>query len=447
MKATFLIITAMFMNFTVSGVLSATDFKPISLRIAAGDSAWSAGNPGKAADVYRQVLTELPADAEVFRPSVIFRLAEAEAAAGRKQTALETLDQLKKFEYVPEHIAMGADELKKTLRTGKIYVPERTAVPDLPEADKTFYVKPGELSDRTQSIKKFAKFAEACSAAAEFLQSNTGKSAEIILAPGEYTVSEPGVISSLAGKLIIRSADAANPAVLTGGVVLKKWTKLDDTELASRLPNGIAQKVLVCSLNDNGIPPLGQLVFGGFSSIRAQGGSHRFKTMPVPELFYKGKQQLMAEWPNKSFTVLPVGRKPSKDKERYKKWDSEDNLWLYGYWNNSWADAYEKVKSVNSDGVISLEPPVNRYGFKRNTGRAVNALCELDVPGEWYLNAAGNLIVFYPPDNFNPDECVLSVYNTPFTAENCSGIELRNISLTNIRGDALVFRNCSDTLL
>jgi hypothetical protein len=217
-------------------------------------------------------------------------------------------------------------------------------VPNIPKPDKTFYVTPDASPAASQEIKKFANFADACSAAAAYLQSNKGKIAEIVLAPGKYTVSKPVKLSSLPGKLVIRSSDAANSAVLTGGVVLKKWTKLDDTELASRLPNGIAEKVLLCRLDENGIPPLGKLVFGGFSSLRAQGGSHRFKTMPVPELFYKGKAQRMAEWPNKSFTVLPVGRKPAKDKERYKKWNNEDNLWLYGYWNNTWADAYEKVK-------------------------------------------------------------------------------------------------------
>jgi hypothetical protein len=169
--------------------------------------------------------------------------------------------------------------------------------------------------------------------------------------------------------------------------------------------------------------------------------------MPVPEMFYKGKPQTMARWPNTGYARIPINENPKTEAERFKRWDNEDNLWLYGYWYCDWADAYEKVAAVKASGSITVEQPSNHYGFRHRTGCAVNALCELDTPGEWYIDKGNRHIIFFPPADFNPEECILSVYGPVISATQTTHLQVRDLDIEYVRGDAVLFRDCSDLLL
>ena len=247
--------------------------------------------------------------------------------------------------------------------------------------------------------------------------------------------------------LVIRSQDPDRPAVLTGGVPLSKWMEVEDGALVDRLPESARGKALVCDLAAHGVEAMGALVFGGFSSARAEGDNHRFGTFPVPELFYDGEPQTMARWPNDRLTRLPINEAPKEELDRFRRWAKETDLWLHGYWSRDWADAYEKVEAIENNGTIRPEPPTNRYGFGRRQGCAVNALCELDHPGEWYLDVAENRVVYLPPEGFDPKQCVLSCYNTVINAKDCSHLQIRDLVVNFVRGDALIFLDCSHLLV
>ena len=198
----------------------------------------------------------------------------------------------------------------------------------------------------------------------------------------------------------------------------------------------------MASLAENNVPPVPELVLGGFSSARAHGGNYRFGTMPVPELFYNGTAQQMARWPNDGDTGLPL---EAFTDDHPLRWTKESDLWLHGYWYWKWADAYEKVERISPDEKkILLVPPVNSYGFKDSQWHAVNVLSEIDVPGEWHLDVAHQTIHYLPPANFNPLLCDFSGYGTAVQANDCAFLALERIDLNFVRGDGMIFENCNN---
>ncbi len=442
-------------------------------KIKLADEYWLKNKPQKALPLYGKLLENLPKEYEPFRSTIIMRLARSQFASGKKAECLETLKLLNELEYVPEHHALAAKELTSVIQTGKNPGYARTPVPPLPEVLLTIEVSP---------TGKFQTLSSALNEARKTKVQDT--TVEIVLAPGIYLQNDALVLDEEDSGLVIRSKDPNNPAVITGGVNLKNWAKVTNVETRNQLPETVRDKVRVCDLKANGIDELGELVFGGSSSQRSiadnvklnlfsiSGLFHylkahsidplselvvgwfthrhvnrRFASFPIPELFYNGKPQPMARWPNDTLTKLPVNSAPAKPDPRFARWAKEKDLWLYGYWHWDWSDAYEKVAGIDATGKISLVPPCNGYGFKRKLGCAVNALCEIDQPGEWHLDTKKNQIHYLPPADFDTNKCILSSFDTIIVAKDCTNLQLRNLKINYVRGNAMSFVNCSRLLL
>jgi hypothetical protein len=92
-------------------------------------------------------------------------------------------------------------------------------------------------------------------------------------------------------------------------------------------------------------------------------------------------------------------------------WEREPDLLLYGYWFWDWADSYERVASIDVEKrVITLAEPFHQYGYSIGAPfYAINALSELDRPGEWYLDREGGRVLFYPPRDFQEQEATVEL--------------------------------------
>src|SRR5581483_756774 len=95
-------------------------------------------------------------------------------------------------------------------------------------------------------------------------------------------------------------------------------------------------------------------------------------------------------------------------------------LLLYGYWFWDWADSYERVESLDpSKRLITLAKPWHTYGYSVGAPfYAVNALCELDSPGEYYLDRRSHRLFFYPPADPNHADVELSLFAEPMVTLN-----------------------------
>jgi hypothetical protein len=412
--------------------------------IIEADSLWKINELNQAIVSYKNILSgvEIP---EEYQSLVYLRLAEVQYQSGLSDESSATISKMKLLPYLPDHHLLIGDELQKKIKG--IPVNDKTPVNDRYKTVARIFV-----SDDT---KKNVEMGVTCKTIEDALKAllvlkkkNLPEGAvEIIITGGICRIDKTIAIGAQysgteRNPLIIRSSSPENRVIFTGGVQLKYWKKEKDVKVLARLPENSRNHVIVADLGKNGIDKIDTLILGGFSSKRAGSAvGSRSGSLPVSELFYKGEPQMMARWPNDKDTLVPI---TDFKNSRVLNWAPESDLWMHGYWKYMWADAYEKVKSISvKDTVITLQPPLNNYGFGKSKWHIVNALSEIDIPGEWCISAKENKIWYYPPADFNPDDCILSVNGLVFSVENCDYLTVKDIDTRYFRGDGMVFFNCN----
>jgi hypothetical protein len=417
-------------------------------KITRADLLWKINEMSQAVDLYKDLLSgnDLPAE---YRSLIYLRLAEVQFQSGLKDESIKTISEIKSLSFLPDHHRLMADELQKKI--GGIPVGERTITADDHKIAARLFVS--ESRKKNDSIGESYRTIEDALAALLLLnkQDLPEGAIEIILTDRSYNIRETVKIGAQfsgteRNPVIIRSASSESKVILNGGLPVKTWKNEKNAKILAILPEKTRKSLIVADLRKNDIPDIDSLVFGGFSSKRAGKvlGS-RFTSFPVPELFLKGYPQMMARWPNYKDTVVSLA---AFKNSKVLNWSAESDLWLHGYWKYMWADAYEKVKSISvKDTLIILQPPLNNYGFDKSKWHVVNALSEIDMPGEWCLSVEKGKIWLYPPANFNSDECVLSVTGPVIEVQNCDYLTVRDIDVRYFRGDGMVFLDCSNLTL
>lgn len=156
----------------------------------------------------------------------------------------------------------------------------------------------------------------------------------------------------------------------------------------------------------------------------------------------------LARWPNTEFTnIVDVkgahemdirGTKGTVegvftyDGDRPSRWLNEPELMAEGYWMWDWADQRYRVQSIDtSTKTITLEDkPVHPYGFRKGQWYYIyNALCELDSPGEWYLDRQNGVLYFWPPKPVDKATVMVSVLKDMVNMTDVSYVSLRGITL------------------
>jgi hypothetical protein len=253
---------------------------------------------------------------------------------------------------------------------------------------------------------------------------------EVAVHPGEYRVEATFRLGAddsgtAAAPVWYRAAGPEAPR-FTGGVRLSEWTPVTEVPVLARLPEEARPHVLEADLAAAGVTRVIPFVLGGFSSGRG------FVTHPAMELYVDGEPMTLARWPNEGFVktgpvagplTLPAwDRKPGTPEGRFRfdddrpaRWVGEPDAWLHGYWFWDWADSYEKIERIIPEQrEITLAQPWHRYGYREGQRfYAVNLLCELDAPGEWYLDRARGRLLVYPKTDLARARVELSVAAFP----------------------------------
>jgi hypothetical protein len=420
----------------------------IEKKLVEADSLWKINGPVQAIARYKDILdgNNIP---EEYQSLVYLRLAEARYQSGLYDESAEAISEMKALPFIPDHHLLMAEELLGKIKG--IPAPDKTFVNESPKTIARIFVsESGE--NNVDKGKTCRTIAEALGVLQDLKKKGLPEGAvEIIINGNSYSLNRTIKIGAQfsgteRNPVIIRSSSPGKRVIITGGSQLKKWKKEKDEKVLSRLPENSRNHIIVADLRKNGISGIDSLVFGGFSSKRAgPQPTSRFGSLPVPELFYEGKPQMIARWPNDRDTLVPL---TDFKNARVLSWAAEPDLWLHGYWKYMWADAYEKVKSISlNDTVITLQPPLNNYGFGKSKWHVVNALSEIDIPGEWCISVREDKIWYYPPADFDPDECILSVNGPVFDASDCNYLTIKDIDIRYIRGDGMVFNNCNNLSL
>src|SRR5690606_3853927 len=313
-----------------------------------------------------------------------------------------------------------------------------------------YYVSP-DGNDQHEGTKSepFRTIERAQEAVRKSKAEEPGKSFEVILRGGTYTVEKSIVFNSgdsgLEDKPVVYRAMKGEEPVFTGSVELRNWSLLDDSVRLSQLSVEAQGKVWVTDLKVAGITRFGDATDAG---VR-------------PELFCDGQLQTLARWPNEGFvragkvkggTLKPqdyLKRQGTVEgifeyiDQRLNRWANENDVHFGGYWYWDWADAFQRLDKIDTlSRTIFLREPFHHYGYRDSLRFfGLNLFSEIDAPGEWYLDRANGQLFWYPPEGKNPNEAsvTISVFDAPFMVEvqNGSHIQLEGLTFQEGRGSAI----------
>jgi hypothetical protein len=242
--------------------------------------------------------------------------------------------------------------------------------------------------------------------------------------------------------VVYRAAPGAQVHV-TGGVIVKAFVPVTDAAVLSRLSPEARGYVKVADLAAQGLRDYGKEPTGS----KAQPGS-------AMQLTWGGAPMTQARWPNDGF--IDVGDLPQGPKghvfayadERVSRWAQEDDPHGMGYWAHDWAAcgiAFEKVDPASR--TVAERLPGSNYGLRKG-GRfyGYNLLCELDAPGEYYVDKRSGKLYVWPPDG-NKAEAVVSVGMDLVRLSDVTNVVVRGLTFECGRGCAVRIEGGADVSL
>ncbi len=213
---------------------------------------------------------------------------------------------------------------------------------------------------------------------------------------------------------------------LTGGRIVEHFLPAFEKDEREQAPAEVRNFIFMIDLRSLGISDYGSLTPRGFGRT----------IQPSPlELYYNNRPLTLARWPNDDWAVISdtlAGQRQQGfvfNNARLHNWLQVPDLWLHGYWTWDWADSYEKVQAIDTMAQrIITRLPGGVYGYMPGKRFYVlNALSELDAPGEYYVDRENGLLYFWPPEALQPGQTQVSVLSTPL-------IHLKNVNHVTIQG-------------
>ena len=268
--------------------------------------------------------------------------------------------------------------------------------------------------------------------------------------PLELTEADSGTTNAP----VVYRAQAGAAVRLVGGRVVSDWTRVTNTVVLARLDEPARAQVWQADLKAMGVTDLGTM----------RSDSDWTTSEPGLELFFDDQPMTLARWPNEG-TVRIGDLKVQDDHkihgikgsmvgsfgyegDRPKRWSGEKDVMLHGYWFWDWADQRYRVESIDAEQRVITLPskPQHAFGFRKGQWYyAYNLLCELDRPGEWFLDRESGILYFWPPvANPGSGKAIISVLPNLVKLNKASYVTLRGFTLEGCRGTAVSITGGSD---
>ncbi|MDA3924114.1 MAG: hypothetical protein PF904_05390 [Kiritimatiellae bacterium] len=263
----------------------------------------------------------------------------------------------------------------------------------------------------------------------------------VAILEGRYQRSEPLVLtaedSGTAETPIVYCGQPDAEVVISGGRRINDWKPVTDPVLLERLPVEARGKVYQADLKALGVTEYGDLLHDAEWEVQVrhqkddnqneatQGdamAAQRFVKKTGKniksrlELFCDGKPMQMSRWPNKGFTHVDKVLGETKFKvrglpgckegiftcvdDRPGRWTKEKDAMVRGYWFRDWVLQTHRIKSFDPEKkIMELTKPYHTYSGYRDGMWffGLNLFCEIDAPGEWYIDREVGVLYFYPP--------------------------------------------------
>ncbi len=269
--------------------------------------------------------------------------------------------------------------------------------------------------------------------------------------------------------------------VINGGVTLnaKDFTPIPDGDMKNRLSQKARNNVVCLNLSSYGITAeqYGKIcAIGSYNTARKYDGDY---VGPIySELFFNDTRMNLARYPDEGFlktgTVVEMGkglesdgnktadpeywenvRNPKSDTyalspsltKRIASWKTLDDVWMFGFWKYTWADASTPIGEFSEDKKTLTTKFVSNYGAIKNAPYYFfNVFEELDAPGEWYLNRQSGVLYMYPLGSMETAVLDLSLTTEPVLKVNASNITFKNLTIKGSRGDGMVVTGNNDVV-
>ena len=266
---------------------------------------------------------------------------------------------------------------------------------------------------------------------------------------------------------IVYRARHPGRVVFTGAVPLD-WQPLAEASAlpasAALLPESVRDRVMTARIPDGWEIPS---FFGASRYIQDE-------LLSAPEyqypwaLYEDGRRLDVSRWPNDGFArvteiagplqtnwIYVISKKATtfcgRDKEgrspNFSAWAREPDLFVHGEWRLPYTDVSDRPVAVDADrGLVTLARRSVQVGIgEQMPWRALNAVSELDRPGEWAVDFKARQIYALPlADGGRP---VLAKTHTLLRLEGVTDVAFDGIDFRHVRGHAVVFRSCRNAVL
>jgi len=321
-------------------------------------------------------------------------------------------------------------------------------------AAKTFWMKPGATGGDGSRAAPFGSFDDAKRAVRTAVAdaSLPPGAVEVVLMDGEYFLAKPVEFSKddsgSAAHPVVWRAENRGCARITGGVPVPQFFRLSETDPNySRIPASARANVMVADLKAAGIRDYGKVRARGYGSL-------------FMELVWGGRLQTLARWPNDGYTGIAdmerTGKKENGDKipatwfvasdDRVYSWADEPEPYGNGFFCYTWAAdrvAFDKIDPVTRK--ITQKGIGSHYGYsKGGFWFGFNLLCELDSPGEYYIDRGTGRLYFWPENGGGREDSALTVAPALVKALDVSRFRIEGLLFEKCRSCAVGFSGAED---
>ena len=245
--------------------------------------------------------------------------------------------------------------------------------------------------------------------------------------------------------------DANKPVtLLRAGRSLKGSVPVTDESVRNRLKEEVRDKILQIDLKALGIEDYGTL--DGKDNV---------------ELFVNDEPMMISRYPNAGFVKFNEvvydgnetfalddtrgvvhGKIIYDDDTDHSVWNQEKEIWTLGYWCWDWANSRQRIAKLDTDRrMIELAEPDHGYGYRAGQYfYAYNLLCEVDMPGEFYVDRDKGILYFYPPEGFDERNLFLSHLLKAAEGNDLQHFVFSGFLLDGCRGDTLRFNGNDITI-
>ena len=233
---------------------------------------------------------------------------------------------------------------------------------------------------------------------------------------------------------------------LSGGIKLVDASRnlIDVPALGRRLQTQVKERLRLFDTSKLGLHPDERSNPKGFGYPA---------TSNAVSLFSGTRRMPLARWPNQGYGVIGgLGDQSGRDQRTFtvegrssSDWADEPNLQFMGFWYHDWASQMLPA-SVSSTGKAELDAPGPSYGIRVGQRvKVVNALSELDSPGEWYFDHQSRTLLLWPLDPTSAIE--VAVTNTLVKINKSRHVRIKNLVIEKALGDAVTIEDSEDVVL